>query len=115
MIRLNIWICSGKPKVRVALVRSSSPMLTTLGFDEFIREREMTRVEDPSVRIFDQIILSKKNRGRTSFFGKSSIDFLSDVSDHLWRTAAAAPPSGSVPGDYMKTTSRSMSMQKSCY
>lgn len=40
--------------------------------------------------LFDEIVLSKRNRGRTSIFsGRSTTDFLSDTSNHLWRTANA--------------------------
>ncbi|KAL0263462.1 hypothetical protein SLS55_002442 [Diplodia seriata] len=75
-------------------------------FNEFIHERESTRSDDPSVKLFDQIILSKKNRGRTSFFSKSSTDFLNDTTDHLWRSAVATPPSARFPGDYRAVVSR---------
>ena len=72
----------------------------TQAFNEFIHEREAKRAdEDPSIKLFDEIILSKRNRGKQSFFSKSSTDFLSDTSDHLWRSALATPPSGRVPGD----------------
>ena len=46
--------------------------------------------------LFDEIVLSKRNRGRTSIFsGRSTTDFLSDTSNHIWRTANATffPPS----------------------
>lgn len=40
--------------------------------------------------LFDEIVLSKRNRGRTSIFSsRSTTDFLSDTSNHLWRTANA--------------------------
>ncbi|KAI9815019.1 MAG: hypothetical protein M1827_002862 [Pycnora praestabilis] len=78
----------------------------TQGFNEFIYERECKRPNDPAIMLFDQIILSKKNRGRTSFFSKSSTDFLSDTSDHLWRSAAATPPNSRFPGDYRQVVSR---------
>lgn len=61
-------------------------------FSEFVHERETTRAEEPSIKLFDEIILSKRNRGKTSIFNKSSTSFLSDTSDHLWRSAAAPPP-----------------------
>lgn len=32
-------------------------------------------------------------------FSKSKTDFLLDTYDHLWRTAAATPPKGRIPGD----------------
>ena len=77
------------------------------GFNEFIHERESKSANDPAILLFDQIILSKKNRGRTSFFNKSSTNFLSDTSDHLWRSAAATPPTGRFPGDYRTIITRS--------
>lgn len=71
----------------------------TQAFNEFIHDREATRAEDPSIKLFDEIILSKKNRGRTSLFSKSSTSFLSDTSEHLWRNASATQPTGRLPND----------------
>lgn len=70
-----------------------------IGFNEFIHEREAKPASDPSIMLFDQMILSKRNRGRASMFSKSKTDFLSDTYDHLWRTAAATPPKGQIHGD----------------
>ena len=78
------------------------------GFNEFIHERETKPANDPAIMLFDQIILAKRNRGRKSFFGKSTTNFLLDTSDHLWRSAAATPPNGRFPGDYRSIVSRSM-------
>ncbi|KAK7179179.1 hypothetical protein DPSP01_012080 [Paraphaeosphaeria sporulosa] len=78
----------------------------TQGFNEFIHERESTRSDDPSIKLFDEVILSKRNRGKSSFFHKSKVDFLSDNSDHLWRTAAATPPNSRFPGDYREVITR---------
>ncbi|QDS76461.1 hypothetical protein FKW77_004799 [Venturia effusa] len=78
----------------------------TVSFNEFIHQRETKKADDPTLKLFDQIILSKKNRGRTSMFSKSSTDFLSDSSNHLWRTAQANPPSARFPGDYRQIISR---------
>lgn len=64
----------------------------TQAFNEFIHERETTRAEDPRIKLFDEIILSKRNRGRASFFSKSNTSFLNNVEDHLWRSASATPP-----------------------
>ncbi|EEQ83583.1 dDENN domain-containing protein [Blastomyces dermatitidis ER-3] len=64
----------------------------TQGFNEFISEREQSSLSsrDPRVTLFDEIILSKRNRGRTSIFsGRMTTNFLSDTSDHLWRSASA--------------------------
>lgn len=66
--------------------------LTFLGFNEFISERERAKpnAKDPKIVLFDEIILSKRNRGRSSLFsGRMTTDFLSDTSNHLWRSAAA--------------------------
>ena len=69
---------------------------------------------DPNIMLFDQMILSKRNRGRASMFSKSKTDFLSDTYDHLWRTAAATPPKGRIPGDVRAiiTRSKSLSLMK---
>lgn len=81
----------------------------TQSFNEFIHERESTRAEDPSIKLFDEIILSKRNRGHRSLFSKSNTDFLSDTSDHLWRSASASPPTGRFPGDIRTVTGRTPS------
>lgn len=78
----------------------------TQAFNEFIHERESTKANDPEIQLFDQILTSKKNRGRHAIFSKSSTDFLSDMTDHLWRTAAATPPSSRFPGDYRQVVTR---------
>ena len=79
-------------------------------FNEFIHERETKPSGDPTILLFDQMILSKRNRGRASMFSKSKTDFLSDTYDHLWRTAAATPPKGRIPGDVRAVITRSMSI-----
>ena len=78
----------------------------TQAFNEFIHEREKNRAEDPSIKLFDEVILSKRNRGRTSFFSKSDTSFLSDTSDHLWRSAVATPPGSRFPGDVKTVAGR---------
>ncbi|KAI9785749.1 MAG: hypothetical protein M1839_008766, partial [Geoglossum umbratile] len=75
-------------------------MQQTQGFNEFIHEREMKKGTDPEIMLFDQIILAKRNRGRTSIFSKSSTNFLEQTIDHHWRSASAMPPSSRFPGDY---------------
>lgn len=80
-----------------------------IAFNEFIHERETKPGNDPSMMLFDQMILSKRNRGRASMFSKSKTDFLSDTYDHLWRTAAATPPKGRIPGDIRAVITRSKS------
>jgi hypothetical protein len=66
----------------------------------------MKPANDPSIVLFDQVIGAKKNRSRTSFFGKATTSFLSDTSDHLWRTASTNPPTGRFPGDYREVVTR---------
>ncbi|GLA30530.1 hypothetical protein AnigIFM63326_008739 [Aspergillus niger] len=87
----------------------------TQGFNEFISERERAnpKSRDPRMALFDEIILSKRNRGRSSIFsGRSMTDFLSDTSNHLWRTASATSFGGgsrsqnSMSGDYSRLVSR---------
>ncbi|KAF3935775.1 hypothetical protein ABW20_dc0102210 [Dactylellina cionopaga] len=58
----------------------------TQAFNEFIEERESLRVDDPKIMLFEQVIMSKKNRGR------KDISYLNDASDHLWRTCSVAVP-----------------------
>lgn len=78
----------------------------TQAFNEFIHEREIHRPDNPSVKLFDEIILAKRNRGRGSFFSKSNTSFLYDTTDHLWRSASTAPPNSRIPGDYRSVVSR---------
>lgn len=78
----------------------------TQAFNEFIHERESTRATDPSIQLFDEIILSKRNRGHRSLFSRSDTSFLSDTSDHLYRSAAAMPPTSRTPGDVRTVTGR---------
>jgi hypothetical protein len=84
------------------------------GFNEFISERERVnpKKKDPRMALFDEIVLSKRNRGRSSIFsGRSMTDFLSDTSNHLWRTASATSFATSrsqqnLSGDYTRIVSR---------
>lgn len=69
----------------------------TQAFNEFLSEREYKNASDSSVRLFDEIIMAKHNRGRASFFGKQMTSFLADTSDHIWRTAAAPSSSSRTP------------------
>ena len=81
----------------------------TQGFNEFIHEREAIRAEDPSIKLFDEIILSKRNRGRISMFSKSNTSFLSDTSEHIWRNASATQPTSRVPADRSTVSGRTPS------
>jgi hypothetical protein len=82
-------------------------ILTKPAFNEFIHERESTSADNPKIKLFDEVILAKRNRGKSSFFYKTKADFLSDTSDHLWRNATATPPNSRFPGDYRSVVSRS--------
>ncbi|KAJ9143557.1 DDENN domain-containing protein [Coniochaeta hoffmannii] len=109
-------------------------MKDTQIFNEFIHERERKPASDPSIRLFDEIILAKRARGRPGFSaglsrlstirvshgastgsssafptaqkqGKGS-SYLNDASDHLWRTASVPVPSAKFPGDYRAVVTR---------
>ncbi|KAH6676076.1 dDENN domain-containing protein [Plectosphaerella plurivora] len=107
-------------------------MRETQGFNEFIHERETNPGSTPSIRLFDEIILAKKARGRPGIasglsrlssirlsHGASTAPagygapqrvkiptYLSDTSEHLWRTASVPTPSGKVLGDYRAIVTR---------
>ncbi|KAL3491459.1 AEX-3 domain-containing protein [Aspergillus germanicus] len=86
----------------------------TQGFNEFISDRERInpKAKDPRMALFDEIIMSKRNRGRSSLFSsRSTTDFLSDTSNHLWRTASAASFAAgrtqqNLSGDYTRVVTR---------
>ncbi|GJN74329.1 dDENN domain-containingprotein [Purpureocillium lilacinum] len=107
----------------------------TQGFNEFIHHREMKPASEASVRLFDEIIMAKKARGRTGLssglsrlstirashgasantwgLGASSRTpagkaptFLTDTSDHIWRTASVPLPKGNFPGEYRSVVTR---------
>lgn len=93
-----------------SLPSENVPFITSLqetqAFNEFIHERETIRADDPKIKLFDEVILAKRNRGKSSFFSRQRADFLSDTTDHLWRTASATPPNSRFPGDYRTIISR---------
>lgn len=91
----------------------SGTLQETQAFNEFISEREHAvpggkgagagaDEKDPRITLFDEIILSKRNRGRTSIFGSRLVtSFLSDTSEHVWKTVTPASASGvnmNIPG-----------------
>jgi hypothetical protein len=96
----------------------------TQAFSEFIHDREAKKASDPSIKLFDEIILSKKNRGKTGFFSRSSMfcylvcklcklliaistepAYLQDTSEHLWRTSNA-PSTSRTTGDQRVPSNR---------
>ncbi|KAM0283421.1 hypothetical protein ACHAO9_009699 [Fusarium lateritium] len=109
-------------------------MRETQCFNEFIHDREMQPANNASIRLFDEIILAKKARGRSglstglsrlstlrashgaSTFGgyapprggsNSRVPaFLGDTSDHIWRTASVPLPKGNFPGEYRTVVTR---------
>lgn len=143
-------------KKRKERTRSGAPNESSLltnppppppAFNEFIHERERTPPSDPAVRLFDEIILAKKARGRPALsaglsrlstlrvshgigpapgrnpFGSAMSaasvatgaatmankipSFLSDTSDHIWRTASVPVPSSRFfHGDYRAVVTR---------
>ncbi|OLN92078.1 DENN domain-containing protein [Colletotrichum chlorophyti] len=104
----------------------------TQAFNEFIHERETRPASHASVRLFDEIIMAKKARGRpgltTGFSRLSTIrmshgasgnasgfaapsklkipSYLGDTSDHMWRTASVPVPSAKFPGEYRTVVTR---------
>ncbi|KAI1649598.1 DENN-domain-containing protein [Daldinia loculata] len=108
-------------------------MKETQAFNEFIHERETKPATNPEIRLFDDIILAKKARGKTSLSSGLSrlstirashgvsaslpglqipsrhmkpTSFLTDTSDHIWRTASVPVPSSKFQGDYHSVTTR---------
>ena len=86
----------------------------TQAFNEFVHDRERSRAEDPAIKLFDEIILAKRNRGRApglSFFSNkaaaAATSFLTDTSDHLWRSASATPTNARFPADTSVTIAMS--------
>ncbi|KAI0376155.1 DENN-domain-containing protein [Hypomontagnella monticulosa] len=108
-------------------------MKETQVFNEFIHERETKPAADPEIRLFDEIILAKKARGKPglssglsrlstirashgvsaslpglqipSRHGKQP-SYLTDYSDHIWRTACVPVPNAKFQGDYRTVTTR---------
>ncbi|KAK3321159.1 AEX-3 domain-containing protein [Cercophora scortea] len=105
-------------------------MRDTQGFNEFIHERERQLPSHPSIRLFDEVIMAKKARGRPQLSaGLSRLStirqshgaslgfsapsrptkipsYLGDTTDHLWRTASVPVPSAKFPGDYRSVITR---------
>lgn len=103
----------------------------TQAFNEFIHERETQPGSTPAIRLFDEIILAKKARGKTGFSGLSRLStirashgvsqsvpgiqipgkgkaqgWLNDTEDHIWRTASVPVPNAKFPGDYHEIVTR---------
>lgn len=99
------------------------------GFNEFIHDREMKPQSDPNIRLFDEIIMAKKARGRPGLSsGLSRLaslrqsnmlnppgagpaskmsSYLADTSDHIWRTASVpVPKGGQLPDNYRTIITR---------
>ncbi|KAK7746982.1 hypothetical protein SLS53_002170 [Cytospora paraplurivora] len=104
-------------------------MRDTQAFNEFIHEREQLPASNPEIRLFDEILVAKKARGRPQLsaglsrlstlranagsggsFGPSRqpklTGFLADSSDHIWRTAAVPVPNSNFQGDYRSIITR---------
>jgi hypothetical protein len=105
-----------------------------IAFNEFFHERERQSPSAPAVRLFDEIIAAKKARGRPTLSGLSRLStirmshgasdmvpglgtpppgraakvpgFLSDTTEHMWRTASVPLPNAKFPGDYRAVTTR---------
>ncbi|KAI1381515.1 DENN-domain-containing protein [Hypoxylon crocopeplum] len=108
-------------------------MKETQAFNEFIHERETQPAASPGIRLFDEIILAKRARGKTGLSsGLSRLStirashgvsaalpglqipsrhgrqpaYLTDTSDHIWRTACVPVPNAKFQGDYRTVTTR---------
>lgn len=103
-------------------------MRETQAFNEFIHLRETQPPANPAIRLFDEIILAKKARGKTGLAsGLSRLStlrashgasmsipskftkppsYLTDTSDHLWRTASVPMPNAKFPGEYRTVITR---------
>ncbi|KAI1333976.1 dDENN domain-containing protein [Xylariaceae sp. FL0016] len=108
-------------------------MKDTQVFNEFVHEREINPASKPSIRLFDEIILAKKARGKPGLSAglsrlstirashgvsgslpglqipsKSSKapSYLADTNDHIWRTASVPVPTSKFAGDYRAVTTR---------
>lgn len=103
-------------------------MRDTQVFNEFIHVREMQPATNPDIRLFDEIILAKKARGKPGLSsGLSRLStirashgasrnlpsktnklpsYLADTSDHLWRTASVPMPNAKFPGEYRTVVTR---------
>jgi hypothetical protein len=78
----------------------------TQAFSEFIYDRESKKPTDPSVKLFDEIILAKKNRGKAGFFSRSKPTYLASTSEHIWQTSSAISTSTKTSGDPSLPTNR---------
>jgi hypothetical protein len=124
--------CSKKRKVSFRGERCFDLADPPVAFNEFIHERETQPASTPSIRLFDEIILAKRARGKSGFSGLSRLStirashgvsqsvpgiqipskagklqgYLNDTSDHIWRTASVPVPNAKFPGDYREVTTR---------
>ncbi|KAI0972854.1 dDENN domain-containing protein [Xylaria arbuscula] len=103
-------------------------MKDTQAFNEFIHLRETQAPTSAEIRLFDEVILAKKARGKpglTSGLSRLSTirashgvsgglpskpnklpSYLTDNSDHLWRTASVPMPNAKFPGEYRTVITR---------
>ncbi|KAJ2907156.1 DENN domain-containing protein [Zalerion maritima] len=109
-------------------------MKQTQAFNEFWHERETAPASSAHIRLFDEIILAKKSRGRAGGISSSlsrlstirmshgassamhglgiparqgkAPGYLTDDSDHLWRTASVPVPVAKFPGEYRTVVTR---------
>lgn len=69
-------------------------MLDTQLFANFIEDRCAKTQSDPEIKLFDQILLAKRKRSKSTVFfgGRSELSFLLDRSATIKRTFTAMPP-----------------------
>lgn len=120
--------------ILILTVNSTTNKPPLPAFNEFIHSRETTAATDPTIRLFDEILMAKKARGRPGLssglsrlstirqsHGASASAFslappsrtpskapayLTDNSDHIWRTASVPLPKGNFPGEYRSVITR---------
>lgn len=93
----------------------------------------MKPATDPAIRLFEEVILAKKARGRPGLTaslsrlstirqshgasllasgfappsrGSKAPNYINDTSDHMWRTASVPVPKGNFPGEYRAIITR---------
>ncbi|KAK2070860.1 hypothetical protein P8C59_005322 [Phyllachora maydis] len=95
-----------EPLPPTAVEEYATMLKDTQAFNEFIHERERNPATHPTLRLFDEIILAKKARGRPSTLTAKVPGYLSDRTEHIWRTASVPVPSAKFPGDYRAVVTR---------
>lgn len=57
----------------LSMSHDGKPANIQIAFNEFIHERELKPAADPEIRLFDEVILAKRSRGKPMFTGLSRL------------------------------------------